>query len=400
MQVEGTSSLLMVESIMRSSGVISYDNRPTSPIRPLHVEGNKIKDDMGNIVYLRGVNRPRAVDHPSGCWGGWGLYKQSVVEFVLTKMEEYGINCIRYFIAAEFWINNPTVSTEQGSMTFRQILDDLLTRCENHDVYLILCTMTVIHGYHDAMAYPPYTQNSGSNLIPNAAAFVDYIIEQVDVLGSHINLIIEPYNEPWTAGAGYWASNARLDEFETVWQDIINGVRAKEDEKSFDHHLIMVGYGAGIGYWGDMSLPWRNFNWIDARPLTDSAGNLVYTTHAYRYHGAVGTQEPKDTRPTAYATIKQIYIEEEVYNWSLQKPIFIGEIGAYSTIGGEEVWLENTLTILNEWNLGYAAWAWRDTGTAWDILEYISGPYQNENDYCMLNDKGRIFVDTIAAGKA
>jgi hypothetical protein len=394
MQVGNTSSQLIAESIIGSSGVIGYNSNLTSLIRPLHVEGNKIKDDIGNIVYLRGVNKPRAIDHPSGCWGGWGHYKQSTVELVLSKMETYGINVIRYFFSAEWWINNPTVLTEEGNMTFREILDDLLTRCGNHKIYLILCTWTVVHGYHDSMAYPPYSQDSGSSLIPNANAFVTYMVEQITTLGSHENLIIEPWNEPFSAG-GFWASTTTLVEWQSTWQNVITAIRAEETSKGYVNHLIIVQYASCLAYWGDMSYTWKNFNWLELYPLTDSAGNIVYSQHSYRPGGTVGVQELVDTRPYDYNTIKQIFIEEQVLYYSQIYPIIIGETGAKGTIGGEEEFLENSLTIWNEWKLGYIAWVWRDTGTIYDILQ--EGTESTTGG--TVNSKGQIFVDTIATGE-
>ncbi len=370
-----------------TSGTTTINDSPAT--RPLHVEENKIKNDLGQIVYLRGVNRDFAYDDPSGCWGGWGVYYQSKVDLILNKMQSYGINCLRYIFTAEWWINNPTSATEQGTMTFRQILDDLLTRCANHGIYLDLVTFSVTYAGLEDMAYP-------TALIPNANAFVNYVVEQVDALGSHNNLILEFWDEPWCRSS--WNTQTKLNEWQTVWQNIINGIRAKEDTKGYIHHLIIVGYATTLGYWGNLNDPWMNLNWIDSAPLSDSANNLAYTASCFRYYGSVGVQEPISSRPTDYTTIKNICTEEKVLYYSQSYPISIRGIGADIYTSGEDTWFANTLQIFNEWGIHYMSWDWRgpDSSMA-EIQEYVAEEGVTGGT---VNKYGQILVDAIKAGSA
>jgi len=272
-------------------------------------------------------------------------------------------------------------------MTCRQILDDLLTRCANHGIYLVLDTYSVTTTFVD---YPYPT-----TLIPNADAFANYVAENVDVLGSHTNLIIEPYNEPWTVTG--WQSQSRLNEWQTVWQNVINAVRAVENSKGYVHHLIMVsGPGGTLGYWGTLTDNWMNLNWLASNPF--SGDNLVLTIHCYRYWGSVGLQTPISSRPTDYTEIKNIYIAESLYYYSQYYPIYIGEIGGYTTISGEDTWLTNTLQILNEWGIGYSYYAWRDDadwqGTGLSMLVVNSEATTGGT----VNSYGQILVNAIGQG--
>lgn len=359
----------------------------------LHVDGNQIKDVSNNIVYLRGVNRPWFYDDPSGCWGGWANYHQSDVNIILGRMQGYGFNCLRLHFTAEWWINNPSVSTESGSLTFRQILDDLLTRCETYGIYMVLDTYSVTYAGLEDKPYP-------NALIADATAFTAYIVEQVDVLGSHHNLIIEPYNEPYCRSD--WATQSRLDAWAIAWQNVINGVRAKETAKGYIHHLIMIQYGSTLAYWGNLNDNWMNFNWITSNPLTDSANNLVYDEHCYRRWGSVGTETPDSNKPSDYTTIKARYTLEHVLSYSNSYPLFIGEIGAYASgtgmpdPAGETAWLTNTLQILNEWGLGYTYYTWRDDTATENagLCMLVVGSEATTGG--TVNSIGQILVDAIA----
>jgi hypothetical protein len=396
-QVTETFSMLMADAIITGSGVIRYNTLAAT--RPLHVEGNKIYDDLGSIVYLRGTNKGNGGDHPSGCWGAYGKYLQSEVDVILNKMKIYGINVIRYFIAVDYWISNYNVNTESGTITFQQMLNDLLTRCEDHEIYFILAPYKLRQGEQQvSMAYPPYiVTEDGATYDPlpeiqDADDFVAFWVNIVDTLGSHNNLIIDPWNE---AFGKHRTNPAVLDEWQTVWQNLIDSIRAKEDLKGYVNHLIMLHFGYGLTYWGDLDEEWRNLNWIDTHPLTDTAGNLIYSIHCYRNGGAVGTQTPKENRPTDYATIKAIYTEEGVYEKSQIHPIIVGEIGGYLSLAGEETWLENTYKIWNEWGLNYIQFTWRDTPQfAWNMLEdnteWTTGG--------TVNSMGQKLVDAIAQG--
>lgn len=363
----------------------------------LTVEGNKIRNDLGQTVVLRGVHRPWGMDDSSGCWGGWKQYKQSAVELILGRMQSYGFNCLVYYFQSRDWINNPTITTEQGAMTFRQILADLIVRCANHGMYFVLCTANCPMPGQPFEVLDPYP----TSLIPDSTSFKNYVVDQVDVLGSHTNLIIMPYSEYFVFSG--WGTQSRVNEYQTVWQSIINGIRAKEDAKGYIHHIIVVMYGVTLGYWDDYSTAnWMNFNWIDSNPVTDSAGNLVYSQHCYRRHGSMGGGTDYANFPKDYAEVKNIYTQEKVLYYSQRYPIFISEFGAYASgpnaIAGETTWLTNTLKIWNEWGLSYCYFAWRD-GQDWENTGLSILVVNSEvTAGGTVTSVGQIFVDAIAAG--
>ncbi|MCL2686231.1 MAG: hypothetical protein FWE73_07575 [Candidatus Bathyarchaeota archaeon] len=80
---------------------------------------------------------------------------------------------------------------------------------------------------------------------------------------------------------------------------------------------------------------------------------------------------------------------------SFDKPLWISEIGCNlwaTNQNNEYEWYNNTLTVLNQNNIGYAAWAWAPwrTGTQWGLVNGGVPNYQ-------LNPAGQIFQNQIAA---
>jgi hypothetical protein len=246
------------------------------------------------------------------------------------------------------------------------------------------------------VTYATYTDKPyPTTLIPNAAAFVNYVTEQVDVLGSHNNLIIEPYNEPWCQSD--WATQTRLNEWQTIWQNCVNGIRNKENTKGYVHHLIIVqSPGSSLAYWGNLNDNWMNLNWLTSNPLIGD--NLVPSIHCYRYYGSAGSGPDHSTDSTDYTTIKNIYIAEKLQYYSQLYPIFIGEISGITYVSGESTWLTNTLQMFNEWEIGYTYFAWRDdqnwANTGFGML--VVGSESTTGG--TVDNYGQIFVDAIAQG--
>jgi hypothetical protein len=311
------------------------------------------------------------------------------------------------------WINNYPTLTESGAIGYRECIEDMLTRAEQRGIYVILCPYGIypkdcpIHGwdgcppndaggygFQDVMGFDPYSTSGHEGLVPDVDAFANLIANVVEIHGYHVNLIVEVYNEPFDSYTGSYYANL----WQSVWQKTINAIRQKEVEKGYVNHLILVQL-IGLRY-TRLDDPTSNFNWHWNNSLSDPAGNLVYSAHCYRHHGSVGYQTPITSRPYDYDTIKNIYIEEGVYNISQLVPVVIGEIGAYIPTdnteppGTEYLWMQNTLKIFNEWGLGYLGWCWWDADTGWQQIEVGSEKVTGGT----VNKYGELIINAIKQG--
>jgi hypothetical protein len=414
MMITVASSLSTTEVVLKNSGLISYSQSP-SLARPLHVEGNRIKNDVGEIVYLRGWNKGRTYETKEFTWGTWGTYSTTEVDLQLDRMKFYGASVVGVMYNFWSWINDhPTPLKEGGTWGYRQCIDDMLSRAGQRGIYVILTPNGIypkdcpIHGwgkcppndaggygFQDVMGLDPYSTTGHEGLVPDSDAFANLIANVVEVLGGHVNLIIGFYAEPWHTYSGSYYANL----WQNVWQKTINAVRQKEAEKGYVNHLIIAHLTASLRY-TELDDPCSNFNWFWNNPLNDSAGNLVYCQNCFRVCGSVGYQEPKTSRPYTYEKVKAIYEEEGVKKISEKVPVIITSIGVSITVdeteptGTEYEWLKNSLQIFNEWGLGYLGWAWWDANMGMQQIEVGS----EKTTGGTVNKYGQLIVDAIREG--
>jgi hypothetical protein len=346
----------------------------------LHIEGKDIKNDYGQTIYLRGFNiLGHFHDAQSGYWGKWNYYNTTVVDKVLDKMKSYGVNYIREFTNTESWINNSVVNSNIPNLKWRDMIKDFISRCESRGIYVTLTDYTVKPGKYndqDIGGYPPYCTSDECDLLPTKADFINYATNRVVELGQYDNYIAEFWNEPYNFTSG------DVKEWQGVWQQITNNVRAKGYKG-----LILAQYSFGLGTWGNPSDNFRNLNWYYYYPLNDPLNNTIVSFH--KYAGDV---------PTMYSALKQVYDTTfHVRDISLKIPVMAGEIGARLGSANESEFLNNSLKIFNEWGISYSIWSYSDeTSWSWSTLK-TETLFATGGD---LNANGQIAVDAIKAGGA
>jgi aryl-phospho-beta-D-glucosidase BglC (GH1 family) len=337
------------EITIRSSGSIVF-------IRPLHVDGRYIKNDIGQVVTLKGVNKHGFEDFPEGSWqrpdGGvsYGVFDSTVVGANLDAMNSWGINFVRSYSTAEFWIDNT-----EGH---RQIVKDLATLASQRGIYLMYSFWHILSGASQtALPYPPYCEDNP--YLNSEADFVAMWRSIAEELKDYPNIIFELWNEPHKP-SGMDVVVAR-DSWFSVAQQCIDAIR-----ETGATNIIVVQWDYGI--W--MNLDYNNggtMDWVEQYPLDDPSGNIAYSAHLYR--GDIHRTEPERENSWEYDDLLlglQLTKVDYVLN-TLHKPVIIGEIGPNMWDEGVELerslaFYNNSLTIFNEWGLNYAIFWWWRTG--------------------------------------
>jgi hypothetical protein len=261
------------------------------------------------------------------------------------------------------------------------MLKDFLSRAKARGIYVTFTDYTVkpypCHDF-DYCGYPPFATEDERDVLPTKQAFIDYIVSRTIELGQFENYIAEFWNEP------YWMDEQRAKEWQSVWQTVINNVRAKGY-----NGLVLAQYSYGLGLWAK-DHPWGNLNWYYNYPLKDPLGNIIISFHIYR------TEGDKVQLPYSYNELRQIYNADfHIKDISLEVPTLAGEIGGNINYENEDLFLTNSLKILNEWGIGYAAFCYSDIVWSWQTLVkgtmWITG-----GD---LAKHGQIIVDAIKESK-
>lgn len=409
------TTALTTNPTIHSSGIIGLVTT-----RPLHVEGNLIKDSQNNTIYLRGVGSWKFWYDPTGWFqpegGGWVdgqlEWNEVNVRYHLQTMQEWGFNVFRLHTAADWWLEDQ-VTVDGFSGSFRQIVKDLITWAADYGIYIMIEHYTPInfkeslqHGV--GIPYAPYADSANPShpyhsVFPDAQAFVDYWQSIANELKGFPNVIFELHNEPHAG----WQTNpdaARESYFNTM-QKCINAIRSIGATQ-----LIALGWGLALANsdtgWDGGSTdfpPAVDMSYIDATwtdegtgvlqtGWSDTLGNLIYTAHTYIEYVSWNAE---------YNALKG-EMQDALIEWAANKvPVYIGEFSVNQWNVGDALawhllWAENFMKILNEWGIGYIGWNWSvvngEDSPAWGVISdqgwLIYGP----------SPWGQKLVDAIAEG--
>ncbi len=373
-------SAFAVNKTVSISGTIAAT---ISTIPPLHIEGNSILDGNNVPIVLHGVNYPYFVTNPSGSWilpngqAEWNTWDQNAVANNLDAIKAWGGNCIRILATTQWW----TSDTDN----FRSKIETFISMAGERGIYVDLTFWRNNEtGIQTGIPYPPY--DAGNNVINSTTDFVNLWTNIANSLKNYPNIFFELWNEPHGATAQPDSDPLAEASWFEVTQQCITAIRGTGAT-----NLIVVQWGFGFGYDFTYNVTY-NLNWVKDYPLNDSHTNLLYSMHIYRqsfYNDFNGDQQN-----LAYTAedMTEALTADGFFN--MDKALWIGEIGASlfaSNITNEYTWYDNTLSILNQYGIGYCGWVW--WGTAGSTTEYS---LISEQPNYAPNQAGQIFQQKIA----
>jgi aryl-phospho-beta-D-glucosidase BglC (GH1 family) len=343
----------------------------------LHTEGKYIKDASGNVVYLRGVNRPSGFTvSATGNWflnGDWiwgytyyGGWSETGLRQRLQQIKDMGFNTVRLIFWEDWWQDDVKVYNDNGvekplsdqTYGYRYMMEQTVKIAQEYGIYII---------------YSPYGECCGQaempfpgSAVPNQQAFAD-MWKQIAQTINYPNVLFELFNEP----AGDY------DTWMNAAQAAITSIR------SVSNNLIIAQYG----YAGSFDF------------VTDSriqGTNIVYSNHIYHnvygstlwnYYGEFHT----------YDQVKNCLLDNWNYDVALasNKPLYIGEFGHwYQGVNYEEEAFNSTLRLMNEWNMSYTAWEWDHPWMGWYLQSDASAAPYPANNY------GQMLAEAITSGSS
>jgi hypothetical protein len=399
---------LFTNVTIRSSGTIAS-------ILPLHVEGRYIKNSLNQTVILRGVNKVEFADDPDGTWMGSTMWKDENVAAEVDAMKSWSINVVRCHMSVELWKydagpNSGNPASPYCAISAREAIKRLLTMAAEKGIYVLLDGYSIGSywdgGDQDPLPFPPYQKSTNaSEVIGSVDDYVEWMKSVANELKRYPNAIIELWNEP-----DYNPKEPAYTDWLNASQRAITAIRETGAE-----NLIVFQWTTGVY----CNLPDVNVesggyalrDWLERAitALSDPLGNLVFSTHIYRSGGGTGlytTTAMQEKWGSQYAwdydEIKRAFLYMGL-KWAgeeLNVPLIIGEIGGnlgWETSNPTEhqhemIGFNNTLTILNEWNMGYIGFWWRNVDVyrlLQNGLPWVPPPTQS----------GHILIDAIKSGK-
>jgi hypothetical protein len=346
----------------------------------LHVAGNEILTSDGAVVFLRGVDYTYFIDGPCGSWmlpNGqieFNTWDTAAVNSNLDAIKSWGCNSIRVLATTQWWVQN--------TQNFQSNLEYFIAQAALRGIYVDF-TFWRNSGVMEAasLPYPPY--DCGSGVINSVSDFVNVWTSVANTLKGYPNVMFELWNEPNgdAAAEASWFS---------VTQQCINAIRGTGSTS-----IIVVQWGSNtyldFQNYNNASSTSGSMDWASSNPLNDSINNIVYSTHLY----SDGFYDSSNNYVLKYSYSDMLWALNVTGLLSLasQHPVWIGEIGCNlwaSNMNDEYAWYSNTLTILNQYGIGFEGWAWApwSTGTQWGLVT-------GQSNYAP-NQVGQIFQQQIS----
>jgi aryl-phospho-beta-D-glucosidase BglC (GH1 family) len=341
------------------------------------------------------------LDIPDGAWdppgqplySGMGHWNPHVVKEALENYHRMGFNVIRFHTVVEWWKTNPITYQDPFREvtypeTYRQMMKDTVKWAAERGLYVIFdfFAMKNIQGRQTGQETLPWTPwGKFPDVVRDPNEFISIWDSVAQELGGNSNVLFELYNEP------HGDANAEQEWFRFV-QAVLPVIRTRTPNPV----IIQWDYNCWINLdYPPPGYPASTLDWINRHPL--AASNLIYGTHLYRNSGG-GAPGLAHRSKGQVVNLWQKADLNQALNLALfpqilqvnKKPILVTEIGAFLSNGKEDQqheldWLKNTLSILNQWGVGYVAWAWQSDQQLGHGMLHEGNP----------NQAGEIFLDSL-----
>jgi hypothetical protein len=326
-----------------------------TPLSGLSVKGNKLCANGAPLI-LKGMDYKYFAFNESGSWmlpSGTievNTWDSTAVQDTLNFMQASNCNALRLMLCVQFWLDN--------SHNYQSNIEYVITQAASRGIYTDL-TFYNNNPYEGQVLNVNPWEDPGNNVLNSSADFVNLWGNVSSTLKGYPTVIFELWNEP-SGNEAEWFS---------VAQQCITRIR---DVGAVQPINIM--YYLGVAYdWGNGGVNWLNgvsprfdMSWVNAYPLSDPLGNLIYSTHLYRfsfYNSSVreaGLTQSGYQEIYSYSNMLYGLNVTGVLSVAAVHPLVIFEMGynnwAYDP-ANESTWFNATLTILDQYGIGYCDFA-------------------------------------------
>jgi endoglucanase len=291
----------------------------------VHVRGNQLVDQNGNVVRMLGVNRSGA---EYACAEGWGLFDGPTdTDAAIAAMRTWDINTVRLPLNEDCWLGINGVLPQYGGVNYQNAIVDYVNRLNAHGILVVLNLHFSAPGTTIPDNQWPMADEDHSPAFWTSVATVFH---------NNQSVVFDLFNEPNPDGGkdSTAAWSCVLDggicagiSYETAgMQQLVNVVRATGATQPL---LI-----AGPQYAGDLDA------WLQYEPV-DPVNQLIASVHIY---------EP-DYAPCASVTCWNTVMAP----LATVVPVEIGELGSKNCTATS---ITPLLDFADAHGIGYTAWAW------------------------------------------
>jgi len=354
----------------------------------LHTQGAHVYNDNGEIVHLRGVHSTNFGDSSAGWFIGSSTssWNETVIEKNLEVLESWGCNFL-YLSGIDFGYLVENRKYGGATIGLMDAVKRVVEMAYEHGIYVAIGLDNGAYG-ELVWYYAP------SHLDDWVNGWLNISRE----LRIYPNVIYGMNAEPAL-------SEEEMNAYFNAIVQAVKAIRNDGDEHIFFYHEDYCSYPVRFNKpateGGEMIRKLHECN------LT----NIVYSGHIYRWHGTFGGDPNNFTGAGPGENADGVYTYENIKQaltyWGYRKileeykvPIIMGEGGPAKAeaISFPNTWekeitaYQNLLQILNEWNIGYACFWWREPGTEGPVFSPLIIP--NQSDF-IANEWGQILINAL-----
>jgi endoglucanase len=303
----------------------------------LHVQGNRLVDEAGRPVRLRGVNRSGT---EYACAQGWGLFDGPSDSTSVRAIASWRANAVRVPLNETCWLGINGVAPAYSGDNYRRAVADYVALLNHTGLVAILDLHWTAAGTAVALGQAP---------MPDRDHTPEFWRQVAAAYKGNDRVIFDLFNEPFPD------NNADTPEAWRCWRDggtcvgmsyqaagmqeLVDAVRSTGAA-----NVVMIG---GVQYAATLS------SWLASKPA-DPLGNLAASWHIYNFSWCnTLICWDGDAAPVAQ-----------------QVPLVLGELG-------EDDRGSSFVTALMDWmdsrQGSYLAWSWDVWGQALDLIASYDG---------------------------
>lgn len=311
--------------------LVRQDGAGTGPPE-VHVSGNRLVDQNGDPVILRGVNRSGTEYQ---CVHGFGVFDGPVDDTATAAITTWNANVVRVPLNEDCWLGLPNVDPRFAGANYRSAIEEYVNRLHDHGLAAIVELHWSDGTYTGGSSQCGQATADCLKPMPDAEHAIDFWSSVAARFAGDHAVLFDLFNEPFPDRAtsdidAAWAcwrdgGNCPGISFPVAgMRDLVDAVRGTGAD-----NVILLG---GLAFSNDMT------RWLEFAP-DDPLGNLVAAFHSYNFNICVDlTCWNREIAPVA----------DEV-------PLVMGEIGENDCGHG---YIDGLMDFADQHAIGYLGWAW------------------------------------------
>lgn len=307
------------------------------------VAGNRLVDDEGRTVVLKGVNRSGS---EYACVDGWGFFDGPVDQASVDAMADWRVNAVRVPLNSACWLGiTSQLASENASFTgaaYQAAIKGYVDLLSANGMYVILDLHWTGCGTSPCLA-------NWLKPMPERAHAAEFWGSVAEAFKDNTSVLFDLFNEPTTVDWPCWRDGGcTAFEGDESNEFTVEGMQPMVDAVRSAGALTRPILLGGLQYANDMR------GWLANLP-SDPSNSLVASVHLYNFNSPCPTMVAGSQTAADAITCFTSTQYNSLDNIAKAHPVVFGELGQE---GCSSDFVDPMLTWLDQRGFSVLGWAW------------------------------------------